>query len=304
MSESIRSEAPIAIFVYKRPLHAARLIDSLLANEPVARSPVYVFCDGARTPDESQQVAETRQVVRERLGSRCEMIEGEANSGLAASIIGGVTDLTRRYGRVIVLEDDLVLHSGCLAFLNAALRRYADEAGIWHVNAYRYPIGPGAAPVLSRLPSSWGWATWERAWAGFEPDAAKLERGIRAADLSFRMDFGGRFPYHYMLKDQVRGRIDSWAIRWYASVLVHGGLSVYPNVSQVMNKGMDGTGVHCNTTSAYDVEIGTASQDWPAALIEDESTYLEMRAYFARISGSAVRRVARRLKRRLFTRQQ
>ena len=120
MSEST-TEAPVAIFVYKRPLHAARLIDSLLANEPSARSPVYVFCDGARSPDEDKPVAETRRVVRERLGGRCEMIERTANCGLASSIIGGVTDLTRRHGRVIVLEDDLVLHPGCLGFLNAAL---------------------------------------------------------------------------------------------------------------------------------------------------------------------------------------
>lgn len=301
MAERNQPEAPIAIFVYKRPLHAARLIDSLLRNGVVSRSPLFVFCDGARTPDESDAVAATRGIVREKLGSNCEIVERDTNRGLAASIIAGVTELTARYGRVIVLEDDLVLHSGCIDFLNAALRRYSDEARVWHVNAYRYPIPGAAAPSFSRLPSSWGWATWERAWAGFERDAARLERDIRDAGLVSRMDFGRQFPYYAMLKNQARGSIDSWAIRWYASTLLQGALSVYPNVSQVNNAGMDGTGVHCDTTSAYRVELGAASQDWPAEMVEDEATYLQMQAYFGSVRGTVGRRVARRLMRRLFT---
>jgi len=301
MPETTYSEAPIAVFVYKRPNHAARLIESLLGNEPVRHSPIFVYCDGPRTPDEHHAVAETRRVVRDRFGARCEMVERVANCGLAASIISGVSDLVHHYGRVIVLEDDLVLHSGCIGFLNAALRRYADDRRVWHVNAYRYPIPRASAPVFSRLPSSWGWATWERAWAGFEPDAVKLERAVRAAGLASHMDFGGRFPYYEMLKAQIQGRIDSWAIRWYASVLIQRGLSVYPNVSQVMNKGMDGTGVHSGETADYDVEIGAASEDWPAEVIEDQSTYLQMQAYFGNMRGSLVRRAARRLKRAILT---
>lgn len=296
MRERDHSEAPIAIFAYRRPLHTARLIESLLRNDAASRSPVFVFCDGARTPDANEAVAATRRIVREKLGSRCEMIERDSNWGLAASIIAGVTELTGRFGRVIVLEDDLVLHPGCIDFLNAALGQYADDAAVWHVNAYRYPIPAAPAPRFSRLPSSWGWATWERAWAGFERDAGKLERDIRDAGLVARMDFDGQFPYYAMLRDQVRGHVDSWAIRWYASLLMHGGLSIYPNASQVLNEGMDGSGVHCDTTSAYSVELGPASQDWPTEVLEDEETYLQMRAYFRSVKGTVARRVARRLR--------
>jgi hypothetical protein len=301
MSARGQSQAPIAVFVYKRPVHTGRLLESLARNDAVSRSPVFVFCDGARGPDDEQAVAATRRVVRERLGGSCEIIERDGNRGLAASIIEGVTELTRRYGRVIVLEDDLVLHSGCIDYLNAALRRYAEEPGVWHVNAYRYPIPGASAPSFSRLPSSWGWATWGRAWAGFERDAAKLERAVRDAGLVSRMDFGGRFPYYSMLRRQARGLIDSWAIRWYASALIRDGLSIYPNASQVINAGMDGTGAHCDTTSAYNVELGPASQDWPARIVEDEATYLQMRAYFGSMKGTVVRRVARRLMRALST---
>jgi hypothetical protein len=296
-----RDLAPIAVFVYKRPRHTDRLIDCLLANASVADSPVYVFCDAARTPEDQECVEATRRVVRKRLGPYGEIIERRTNLGLANSIIEGVTELARRHGRVIVLEDDLVLHRGCIDFLNAALRHYADEERVYHVNSYRYPIPVAAKPSLSRLTASWGWATWQRAWEAFERDAAKLEQLIRTAGLASAMDFGGRFPFFAMLQDQARGHIDSWAIRWYASVLLRKGLAVSPSVSQTVNGGMDNTGSHSPATARYDVQLGTSSHDWPDRAAEDELTYRQMRAFFGGVSGSYPRRLARQLRRFLFS---
>ncbi|MGH8218259.1 MAG: hypothetical protein ACREUT_06805 [Steroidobacteraceae bacterium] len=291
--------APIALFAYKRPHHVERLITSLNANELFVRSRVFVFCDGHKGPEDRDPVAQTRAVVRRLLGPTAEIIERESNAGLARSIITGVTELCRVYGRAIVLEDDLVLHPDCLAFMNAALRRYEDEKRIFHVNAYRYPIPEGSAPTFSRLASSWGWATWQRAWSAFEPNAHQLQRAIRAAGLIAAMDFGGGFPYYRMLQDQAAGKIDSWAIRWYASVLLRGGLAVCPNVSQVLNRGFDNSGVHCGVTSSFDVKVGSASQDWPAQIAEDQDECREMQLFFRRMRGTIPLRAAKRLKRLL-----
>lgn len=293
----VTQPAPIAVFVYRRPQHANRLIDSLIANEGFSRSPVFVYCDGPRTPEEAQAVADTRQIVRGRLGDHAEITEREANKGLAASIIDGVTQLSRRYGRVIVLEDDLVLHPGCIQFLNAALQRYADYSRVYHVNAYRYPLPRASSPSFSRLPSSWGWATWERSWAAFESDAVDLERRVRRRNLVSAMDFGRTFPYYAMLRAQARGNIDSWAIRWYASVLLRDGLALYPNVSQVINGGMDSSGVHCGETRDFDVDVGEASGHWPTEMVEDPITYKQMQVFFRSVRETLARRVARKLKR-------
>jgi hypothetical protein len=291
--------APVAIFAYKRHEHLNRLIDSLLANESFPRAALFVFCDGARDERDAAAVAQTRRVVRERLGPRAEIIESAANKGLARSIIHGVTELCRRYGQVIVLEDDLVLHPDCLNFMNAALRQYAQDPRVYHVNAYRYPVPAASAPTFSRLASSWGWATWQRAWAGFEPDASELQRRLRECNLIGALDFQGAFPYHRMLEDQAAGRVDSWAIRWYASILLRGGLAVVPNVAQASNHGLDATGVHCSTTSIYDVSVGTASRDWPADVTEDTLMYQQMQAFFRSTRRTFPRRVVGKLKRML-----
>jgi hypothetical protein len=294
--------APIAVFAYNRPHHLNRLLDSLFSNELFSHSPIFVFCDGPRVQEDQDHVAQTRSVARRRLGSHGQIIQSEVNNGLAQSIIAGVTDLCRRYGRVIVFEDDLVLYPRCLHFLNAALRHYADDARIYHVNAYRYPLPPASRPNFSRLTSSWGWATWQRAWMNFEPDAIKLEGAIREADLISALDFEGTFPYYSMLQDQARGKIDSWAIRWYASTLIRGALAICPNVSQASNLGFDATGVHCGVTSVYDVNLGEASEDWPTPLSEDMLNYRQMQAFFRSIRGTLPRRVLRKLKRMLLAR--
>lgn len=294
--------APIAVFAYKRPRHLDRLLDSLVANPLFAHSRLFVYCDGARTAEDLPAVAETRAIVRHRVGTRGQIIESGTNKGLARSIISGVTELCDRFGRVIVLEDDLILHPGCLEFLNGALQRYAHDERVYHINAYRYPGPLGLAPDFCRITGSWGWATWRRAWSAFEPDATALERRIREARLISAMDFEGAFPYFRMLQFQARGRIDSWAIRWYASVLLRRGLSVYPNVSQVHNGGLDNSGVHCGTTSIYDVEVGAASMDWPEEVMEDRSTFRQLQAFFRSTQGTLPRRIARKVKGLLMSR--
>jgi hypothetical protein len=291
--------APIAIFAYRRSEHLGRLIDSLLDSPLAQRSPLFVFCDGARDQADEAGVAATRTVAHERLGTRAQIVESALNKGLAQSVIAGVSELCQRFGRVIVLEDDLVLHPQCLAFLNAALARYADEQRVFHINAYRYPLPPASAPSFSRLVSSWGWATWQRAWVNFEPDATLLAQRLRDAKLIASLDFGGAFPFFEMLQSQAAGKVDSWAIRWYASTLLRGGLGLYPNVSQVSNAGFDNSGVHCGTGSIYNVGLGMASERWPAQVAEDPSNYRHMQAFFLRTQGTFPRRALRKLKRLL-----
>jgi hypothetical protein len=296
MSPRANKLAPVAIFAYRRPLHTRRLIESLMTNNSYADSPIFVFCDGARGEADGDAVAQTRSTVRDLIGSRAEILESDSNKGLARSITAGVTELCNRFGQVIVLEDDLVLHSGCLDFLNASLRHYVDDERVCHVNAYRYPLPASAAPCFSRLTSSWGWATWQRAWADFEPDAVKLRSRIRSAGLRSHLDFGGAFPYFRMLQNQAVGQIDSWAIRWYASSVLLGRLAICPNVSQVNCRGFDNTGVHCGVTSTYEVEVGDASLDWPIEISEDVSNYRQMQTFFRSTKRTYQQRVVSKLR--------
>ena len=212
--------APILLFVYNRPAHARQAIASLLRNELAAQSPLFVYADAARTDADREAVEETRAFVRQITGfASVTLVEREENWGLARNIIDGVTTQVARYGRVIVLEDDLVVAPYFLQFMNEALETYKDEPRVGHIQACDFTGDPSLPDTfLIKWTGSWGWATWERAWRHFNPDGAALLRELECRGLTRAFDFDGNYPFTRMLRRQVRGENNSWAIRWNASL--------------------------------------------------------------------------------------
>jgi GT2 family glycosyltransferase len=105
----MRQLAPIAIFLYNRPDHAQRTLDSLGKNVLADNSDLFIFSDAAKDESAQKQVEQVRQFAKTVTGfKRIEIIERTTNVGLANSIINGVTQLVNQYGKVIVFEDDLV----------------------------------------------------------------------------------------------------------------------------------------------------------------------------------------------------
>lgn len=235
--------APVALFVYRRPDHIRRTIAALCACPEFARSPVVVYSDGPRDVATEGAVAATRAIVRTMLPD-ARIVEAKTNRGLAASIIAGVDELTAEFGRVIVVEDDLVVDPRFLSFMNAALDQYADVGQVMQVSGFQHDVAGLTAPVLLPLTTSWGWATWRRAWLRFDPHCAGADRLPTDRATAQRFDLDGAMPYTRMLARQLAGAIDSWAIRWYWTVFTNSGLVVYPPMTLVANEGFDGSGTH------------------------------------------------------------
>jgi len=239
--------APIALFAYNRPRHLARTVAALLRDPLAAASDLHVFCDGPKTPAAAAAVREVRAFVRSITGFRSiSVVEQERNIGLANSIIAGVTALCDRFGRVIVLEDDILVTSGFLDFMNAALARYVDDEPVMQITGYMFPIRSDGSRNALFLPliSCWGWATWKRAWDRFDADMSGYAALHSDHALQARFDLSGSYPYFDMLQRQRRGEVDSWGIRWYLSVFLRDGLVLWPPRSLVANIGFDGSGTH------------------------------------------------------------
>jgi hypothetical protein len=248
MSDGMRL-APIALFVYNRPWHTRQTIEALRGNDLAAESNLFIFSDGAKNSQESiAAVKEVREYLQTVGGFKSiKIAERSENIGLAESVITGVTQLCRQFGRVIVLEDDLLTGPDFLRYMNDALEFYQDAHKVMQVSAHMFPVVVEAVQDAFFLPfvTSWGWATWDRAWSSFDRlghGYALLEKD-KALRNSFDLD--GAYPYFNMLQSQLRGRIDSWAIRWNLSVFLSKGLVLCPKQSLVTNIGFDGSGTHC-----------------------------------------------------------
>lgn len=246
--------APIAVFAFSRPAALGRALASLAQCPEFVQSELFIFVDGPRREEDIAAVEQTRNIAKAFVHPRKHLLIRNENVGLGSSIIDGVTRLTEDLGSVIVLEDDLTVSSNFLAYMNAALDRYVDEDLVKQVGGFMFRCPPLAARHQAGLfpfITSWGWATWRRAWQQFDPVCCGAAEYLRAADHRNRFNCPGIFDWATMMEQQLAGRSDSWAIRWYWSVFSQGGLAVFPATSVVFNHGLDGSGSHGSRLYRY-----------------------------------------------------
>jgi hypothetical protein len=245
--------APVAVFAYNRPHHLRKVLDALALNPEAPRSVLFVYSDAPKNDAARESVAQVRAYAHKLRGfGAVKVVEHQSNQGVARSIINGVTDLVSQFGRVVVLEDDLLPSLNFLSYMNEALELYAGDENVASVAGYFFPVEDSLpATFFVRGADCWGWATWARAWAEFEPSGENLLRELKRKGLEHEFDFEGNYPYTRMLEEQIQGANDSWAIRWYASAFLRNRLTLYPRSSQIQNIGADGSGVHVAMTDRY-----------------------------------------------------
>ena len=271
--------APIALFVYNRLWHTQKTVDSLVANPLAQKSDLFIFSDGAKDDLQKKNVKKVREYIKSIKGFKSVTIfEKNKNYGLANSIIDGVTQVVNEYGKIIVLEDDIVVANFFLEYMNGALNLYEKCEEVISIHGYCYPV-KAELPDLFFLKGAdcWGWATWQRGWALFEKDAKKLLKEIINQNLEKEFDFNSSMGYVNMLKNQIEGKIDSWAIRWHASAFLLGKLTLYPGVSLVKNIGFDSSGTHLGTTNKFNVRI--LEKNIAVRLIATEENLLAKKAF-------------------------
>ncbi|MFB6454365.1 sugar transferase [Chitinophaga sp. Hz27] len=298
--------APIVFFAYKRPDHAQRVLESLAANKEAADSELYVFADGPKanaSPEDLANIAATREVIRSRKWcGTVHITEKVQNEGLANSVISGVSQVIARHGKVIVVEDDLVLSPYFLQYMNAGLEMYEDDAQVASIHGYVYPVQEQLPPTFFiRGADCWGWATWERAWKQFEPDGKKLYDALRLKGEGKEFNFNNSYDYMKMLRKQINGQNDSWAIRWNASAFLKNMLTLYPSRSMVENIGMDASGTHMDANDAVSFKVQLADKPVLLEKIPVEASpkgTSAFEAYFNSIKLSLFQKVMNRLKKK------
>lgn len=282
------SISPIALFVYNRQDHLDILIRSLKKNNLFAQTKVLVFSDGPRNEIDKNKIVKIRKYLKQELiPCNTEFVERTTNLGLSKNVISGITQTFKTYNQAIILEDDLEVSPFFLNYMNDALDLYADTKNVASVSGYMYPINSKKFSnnyFFLKLIESWGWGTWKRAWSHFEVDAAKLKKLIDKKKLIDEFNLGSGISYYKMLINNIIGKNDSWAVRWYASTFLKDMNTLFPSTSFVKNIGMDGSGENCDYTSVYNNLI----QDKYEKLekidnIELASDRLAVRSFFQKI---------------------
>ncbi|MBB6612125.1 sugar transferase [Pontibacter sp. Tf4] len=233
--------APILLFTYKRVDSLKQTIGALQRNNLVTESDLFVFSDGAKNKSDIDLVDQVRTYLRSISGFKSITIkEAPSNLGLANSIIAGVNEVISEYGKVIVLEDDLLTSANFLTFMNQALETFQNDPRIYSISGYTAPIKvPADYPFdnyFTRRASSWGWATWKDRWTNIDWEVSDYRDFSHNLKARYEFNKMGSDMSH-MLSKYMNGKIDSWAIRWCYYQFKMNTLSVYPTLSKVSNIG-------------------------------------------------------------------
>jgi len=249
--------APIIVFAYDRPNHLRRTIDALTKNVFAEESELYIYCDGPKvnaSDERKLHIKQVRDVAHAANGFKeIHVVEAPQNKGLANSIIGGVSDVIAKHGRVIVLEDDLLTSPYFLKYMNTALDKYESYPSVFTISANRPPVNKMAIPAdyeydvfVSLRPFSTGWATWKNKWERIDWSLDYLDDFLKHPQQIKSFHHGGD-DMTGMILLQRDHKIDSWAIRYAFQHFYHHAVAILPCIPYVDNIGFDGTGIHSGT---------------------------------------------------------
>jgi hypothetical protein len=240
--------APIVLFTYNRVAHTKKVIESLQKNYEAKYSDLIIYSDGFKNNNDKFEIKEIRNYLKTIDGfNLIQIINREENYGLAKNIVMGVNETINKYGKVIVMEDDIVVSNQYLNFMNSALNFYEKNKDVWHICGWSYPISKEflGDTYFSKVMNCWGWATWEDRWRSFRKDPEIIVKNWTKEKIrEFDLDHTGVF--WSQIDANLKSKIDTWAIFWYATIFEKSGLCLYPVVSYVNNIGHDGTGTNCH----------------------------------------------------------
>lgn len=259
VKDNLETLAPIVLFVYNRPEHTRRTIESLLNNTLVSKSTLLIFSDGAKNDNDIKKVDSVRDYIKTIKGfNRTEIVLREKNFGLANSVISGVTEIFKSFDKLIVMEDDMISSPYFLKYMNELLLLFETDPRIYSVTGYTFPIripeNYNFQLYLSARSSSWGWGTWKNRWEKADWEIKDFQSFIndKSRVKSFN-EWGDDLTR--MLKNSILGKVDSWSVKWTYAHFINKAFCVYPVKSRIKNIGADKSGVHTSKTNKFDVEL-------------------------------------------------
>lgn len=240
--------SPICLFTYNRLIETKHTVEALKNNFLASQSELFIFSDGPKNEFAIDKVNAVREFIKSINGfKKITVFESKINKGLANSIIDGVSKIILEYGKVIVLEDDLVTSPNFLDFMNQALNFYCDDNSVFSISGYTMNFKSlkkyNEDFYFGHRASSWGWATWQKKWQSVDWEVKRFKDVDDSKKMQKAFNQGGS-DMTSMLKAQMNGKIDSWAIRFCFQQFLNKQACVFPKISKVQSIGFSKDATH------------------------------------------------------------
>jgi len=244
--------APVALLAFNRPESTARVFATIRAARP---SRLFLVCDGPRADreGEAERCAEVRRIVG-TVDWPCEVERNfsDSNMGCSARISSGIDWVFSRTDEAIFLEDDVLPDATFFRYYDELLARYRDDDRVMMISGYN-AFGESTATVasywFSAYSRSWGWASWRRAWHGYDLRMTGWPT-FRASPAWRRLASEEREVFGPWLDDVRAGLQDTWDAQLVLLAWQKAAWTVIPRRNLVENLGFGLGATHTPTVPA------------------------------------------------------
>ena len=247
MSINKKKLAPVLITAFNRDFHFNETLKELSKNDEAKNTCLYISIDGWIDEEDKKKQENIIKFAKKYSNKylSLKIQQQSKNLGLSKNITESITNIINQHGKIIVVEDDIIVSRAFLKFMNDSLNYYEKKKKIWHIAAYNIVNDKKKLNeiFLLRLMNCWGWGTWKDRWFYYEKNPKKIIENFSKQQIN---DFNlcATNVYWDQIIDNYEGTINTWAIFWYATIFKNSGLCVNPWFSYTKNIGFDGTGVH------------------------------------------------------------
>ena len=254
--------APIVLFAYNRLNELMLTIESLQKNFLATESDLFIYSDAGKSEIDVKKVQKVRDYIHSINGFRSiHIVERKKSFGLAKSVIQGASEILNKYGKIIVLEDDIITTVNFLCYMNSALEFYKTDEKVFSISGHTIPLKTldkwEKDTYVGLRPASWGWATWINQWENIDWDVSDYKEFMKNKEAMNNFNQGG-VDLSRMLKNYMEGKNNSWAIRWAYAMYKAKKYAIYPQTTKVQNIGFSDEATHCNNVNIYESNMDTS----------------------------------------------
>ena len=237
-------KVPVLVLAFNRAGHVSEAMKAIRKYQPER---LYLACDGPRPNKngEKEAVDATRKVMLDAVDWTCETksLFRDENLGCANAVYEAISWFFENEESGIICEDDIILSQDFFILCEDLLPRYKDEERVMEISARNESFRSDIENtyVYAQCYHCWGWATWRRAWKKMDMEMSAAPM-LSIPYLVKRLGLfrGVMMKRYFMSAYHSLPDFNSWATRWFLSILSNDGLVICPGVNLALNIGVDG----------------------------------------------------------------
>ena len=239
---------PVAFIIFNRPDTTERVFEAIRQAKPLK---LLVVADGPRLEraDEVEKCTATRAII-DRVDWNCEVLinYSDINLGCKRRVSSGIDWVFSQVEEAIILEDDCLPAPSFFQFCQTMLKRYRDDDRIMMVSGNNFLPEDNRVKdsyYFSKYASTWGWATWQRAWQHYDVNMSSWpefrDRGLINVVCHEPIEAE---CWLKILNDVTENLIDTWDYQWVYTCWQQSGMSIMPTVNLISNIGFRDDATH------------------------------------------------------------